>query len=234
MTGEGRRLKVALAFGSMAFLAYALQADTIKLSTVYPAPSGVYRKLIATKEAHLARDGGLVSVGSPLTPANMDVAGNLRVLNGTMQAGTLGADPPNGANGMIYYNSTMGRLRAFENGAWKDLGGTGAIEIAHAYRAVGPGHVGSRGINVFAGPPDAFVPISNASPDAGSHWANVGTTNYVYDGVGCNEAKGWKIMGCWAIAGGGPGLFPLRNGCLSEANPEDTIGEMSITCYRPK
>ncbi len=33
-----------------------------------------------------------------------------------------GADPVDGTNGDIYYNSTLDKFRVFENGAWQDLG----------------------------------------------------------------------------------------------------------------
>ena len=53
-----RQLKGALALILLVGLAYALESDTITLSTIYPAPSGVYKRIITTGNTVLARDGG--------------------------------------------------------------------------------------------------------------------------------------------------------------------------------
>lgn len=58
------RITAWLALGLVAGLAYALRADTMKLSTYYPAPSGVYKKIITTATTLLARDGGSVGIGT--------------------------------------------------------------------------------------------------------------------------------------------------------------------------
>lgn len=81
LTFSRRQLKAAAALGLLVALAYGLRSDTLKLSTYYPAPSGVYKKIITTAQTVLARDGGNVGIGttSPKSPAPNNQAGNLDV-----------------------------------------------------------------------------------------------------------------------------------------------------------
>ncbi len=44
-------------------LAGDLSSESVTLTTYYPAPSGVYTKMITTADTYLARDGGSVGVG---------------------------------------------------------------------------------------------------------------------------------------------------------------------------
>lgn len=41
--------------------------------------------------------------------------------SGPIRVGTLTADPASADNGTIYYNSTTGKMRQYDNGAWQDL-----------------------------------------------------------------------------------------------------------------
>ncbi len=97
-----------------------LGSESVTLTTYYPAPSGVYTKMITTGDTHLARDGGRVGIGTAaLGTAKLTINGTA-VVNDSLTLGRLAADPP-GANGMIYYNTTTDRFRGFRGGAWWDL-----------------------------------------------------------------------------------------------------------------
>lgn len=54
-------------------LATELASEQLTLTTYYPAPSGVYTKLLTTADAYFARDGGSVGVGtgSPSAPLHV-------------------------------------------------------------------------------------------------------------------------------------------------------------------
>jgi hypothetical protein len=99
-----------------------LGSETVTLSTYYPAPSGVYTKMITTRDAWLARDGGNVGIGTLTPAAKLDVNGIIRT-NSMMQIGNYDGDPAGGVNGALYYNTTIGVFRGFKGGSWGDLGG---------------------------------------------------------------------------------------------------------------
>ena len=40
-----------------------------------------------------------------------------------------GADPSNPRNGDIYYNSSLGKFRKYENGAWSDISGSSTFDV---------------------------------------------------------------------------------------------------------
>jgi hypothetical protein len=110
-------------------------AEKVELTTTYPTPSGVYAQIVTTgaggRNTRLCRDSGNVGIGVKNPSKKLDVAGNGRFSGtlsagsvksqGTLRAGGLAADPA-GSNGMIYYNTTSNKLRAFINGSWRTLG----------------------------------------------------------------------------------------------------------------
>jgi len=57
-----------------------LASENMVLTTYYPAPSGIYSRMITTSQTVLARDAGLVGVGTTTPLAKLDVAGTFRVL----------------------------------------------------------------------------------------------------------------------------------------------------------
>lgn len=59
------------------YCAAELGTETLTMVTYYPAPSGIYWKMITTADAYLARDGGNVGVGTTNPGAKVEVAGNV-------------------------------------------------------------------------------------------------------------------------------------------------------------
>ncbi len=92
-------------------------SESVTLATYYPAPTGVYAKMLTTSDTFLARDGGSVSIGASGPPqAMLDV-------NGTVRVGNKTGDPP-GAPGALYFNTNSHTFRGYDGSAWQDLGGT--------------------------------------------------------------------------------------------------------------
>ncbi len=61
-----------------------LESESVTLSTYYPAPSGVYTKMITTGDTLLARDGGQIAMGTPVAGAalldgKLHVVGDIRL-----------------------------------------------------------------------------------------------------------------------------------------------------------
>lgn len=64
-----------LASGLLSFMAVELASENVTLTTYYPAPSGIYTKMITTNNTFLARDGGNVGVGTTNPIAKLEVEG---------------------------------------------------------------------------------------------------------------------------------------------------------------
>lgn len=68
---------LALVVGLFLTLAYALRSETMKLSTLYPAPVAAYARLVTIAETLLARDEGKVVMGRVSNPMQkLAVAGD--------------------------------------------------------------------------------------------------------------------------------------------------------------
>jgi len=83
--------KTTAIFGAVAamlsLLAYRALSASVETTVTYPSPAGVYRQIIITNSASLARDGGTVAIGttSPST-ARLGVMGSVAI--GALSAGT--------------------------------------------------------------------------------------------------------------------------------------------------
>ncbi len=75
-----RQLRAALTLSCILGGAYALHSESLTVTSYYPSPSGIYRKLIAKSDVRLATDGGLVEVGTARSspPARLLVNGSAR------------------------------------------------------------------------------------------------------------------------------------------------------------
>lgn len=58
-------MRWGLAGALLSFMAVELASENVTLTTYYPAPSGIYAKMITTKDGYFGRDGGMVTVGLP-------------------------------------------------------------------------------------------------------------------------------------------------------------------------
>lgn len=106
----GRFAAAGILAGAALFLADSVSSDQVTLTTYYPAPSGVYTRMITTDQTWLARDGCAVSVGTSASPAfgaklivaggnvglgtpapsrQLHVFGGLRLEDGTQAAGRI-------------------------------------------------------------------------------------------------------------------------------------------------
>jgi hypothetical protein len=73
-----------------------LASENVTLSTYYPAPSGVYSQMITTGNTFLARDGGVVDVG---TSAPQSGTTKLAVMGGDVGIETVSPQAPLDVNG---------------------------------------------------------------------------------------------------------------------------------------
>ncbi|MFA5007794.1 MAG: hypothetical protein WC546_01055 [Candidatus Omnitrophota bacterium] len=104
----------------------------------------------------------------------------------------------------------------------------GAVQIAIAVRK----DLGR--VQAVRGPDDAFVRINNkpAHPysDGGTYSA------HEMDGIGCNNAKGWYIVGCWSamknFSDNDLDLSEDGNGCITNDWDEGVNGTMTVTCIK--
>ena len=74
------RWRRGLMIGAMFFTTVSqLASESVTLTTYYPAPSGVYTKMITTNDTSLARDGGMVGIGTVSHKNILDVNGGMAV-----------------------------------------------------------------------------------------------------------------------------------------------------------
>jgi hypothetical protein len=115
-----RTLAWGLASLLLCLAGYEAVSESLTMTTYYPAPSGVYRKLVSIAQTILARDSGRVGIGTSapanklsvaggdadfagrvgigtqLPSASLDVAGSLRLADGTQGNGKVLISNSNG------------------------------------------------------------------------------------------------------------------------------------------
>ncbi|MBI2385247.1 MAG: hypothetical protein HYV14_04450 [Elusimicrobia bacterium] len=100
-----RRVIVAMgAFAMMLCAVPELDSESVTLSTYYPAPSGVYTKMITTGDTTLARDGGMVGIGTTAPNEKLTVIGRGVFTDKVYAAGYYGT----GAGGVNSYSMEVG------------------------------------------------------------------------------------------------------------------------------
>ena len=122
-------------------------AESITLSTYYPAPYGIYKQFKTTSNTHLATDSGSVGIGTVSPNYKLDVTGDINFTGDLYQNGSaFSGGIPSGAimlfdascpNGWTRFSDLDGRV---PRGASTYGGTTGATET-HTHS--GPSHTHS-------------------------------------------------------------------------------------------
>ena len=102
-----------------------LAAETLTLTTYYPAPYGAYASILTTDKTLLARDKGNVGIGIPNPAAKLDVAGMIKSTYGSAEGASLSLVNPwktGLGNEWKMYNMTGGYGNSLQ--FW-NYGGTG-------------------------------------------------------------------------------------------------------------
>ncbi len=97
-----------------------LVSESITMTTYYPAPSGVYKRLTATGPGNtvLARDSGMVGIGTGSTSpvATLDVGGT-GAIKFPIGDSTNRPVPP--VAGSVRYNNTLSKIEIYNGTKWK-------------------------------------------------------------------------------------------------------------------
>lgn len=93
LTAGPRTARTGLAALMLALAAPNVGSESVTMTTYYPAPSGAYTRMVTTGGTALARDGGVVSIGSATGSDKLSVTGSASVtanlfVNGTVGIGT--------------------------------------------------------------------------------------------------------------------------------------------------
>ncbi len=84
-TVPGTPFRLAAAAGLLILLSGELGSENVTLTSYYPAPSGVYTQMITTNNSYIARDGGVLDVG---TTAGLPAGTKMAVMGGSVGIGT--------------------------------------------------------------------------------------------------------------------------------------------------
>jgi hypothetical protein len=187
---DRRLLLAALSLAALFAGGYAL-GETLTMTTYYPSPSGVYRRLISTGQALLARDGGSVGIGTTAPAYKLDVNGGARV-SGLNVAG----------NASISGNLTTGGLAGIRTSSPGSYGGRqSSLDVAgyaaandvwlkDHHRWAGQVRLTTQVVSKTApcdGTTVVFCPAGTAILGGGNYTTEVGTCN------GKNGDMWWTI-----------------------------------------
>jgi hypothetical protein len=120
------RRHLAWALAALALCAaYEAIPETLTMTTYYPSPSGVYRKLVSTAQTLLARDGGNVGIGTSAPRSRLTVSGKAE-MDASVHKPKDG-DPaawPAGFEGEMAYSAARKGLFLFDGTRWRGAMGS--------------------------------------------------------------------------------------------------------------
>lgn len=146
-------LAVALIFAAPVDLA----TESLKMTTTYPAPSGVYQQMTTTGNSYMARDGGVLSVGTRIPPTANTT--KMLVMGGNVG---IGMNPASllSVNGGVQIGDDATPCAPEKSGTMKfaQVGGLGASKLQICD--------GSAWVQVSDGtnPPNLYVSMFNGLP----------------------------------------------------------------------
>ena len=100
----------------------------------------------------------------------------------------------------------------------------GTLVFAYGFRTNRSG----RPLTIMSGPTDAIVTVDNVDPPPEAQFPDNNL-----DGLKCDEAAGWQVVGCWnAVRGGDNDLTMIPNGCVTNEFDQHRDIDLSIACVR--
>ncbi|MBI5631587.1 MAG: hypothetical protein HY921_11980 [Elusimicrobia bacterium] len=189
-----------------------LGSESVTLMTYYPAPSGVYVKMITTADAYLARDAGSVGIGTVAPGAKLEVRGDVKIVDGSQ------------GSGKVLTSDAAGLA------SWQALLPTGAVmffDLASCPSGWAP-MVAARGRYLVGLPAGgalsgtAGTALSNLeNRAAGRHWHPITDQQHSHGGWGANLANGgaYNTIVPWQNRGA---AFPGPNGYVQVTDNAST------------
>lgn len=176
-----RTLVFFMAAMLLVILTPELGSENVTLSTYYPAPSGVYTKMVTTGNTYLATSGAMVGIGTTNPGSLLDVNGAVNV-NGTVQL-----RGSSGGTGLYVNKSGQVGIGTTAQGGSLDVEGAGGIILNAG--SIGIGNTSPTGTNtVGAGVSNA---VANAAPNVGLYVGGGNNNGYLYidnSNTGCGLA----------------------------------------------
>ncbi|MBI5597336.1 MAG: hypothetical protein HY928_14680 [Elusimicrobia bacterium] len=191
----GRRTLIgALAGAILLGVCFEVVSQTMELTTYYPSPVGIYRKLVTVLDAVLARDGGQVLIGNPEKPVASIGGRQVKMIS----VGTLVVDDVYLANPVFGSPRWASRepveLDFSSPGTYVWIVPTGVTEVSAELWGGGGGGGGDNSTGGGGGGGGGYVKgVAAVVP---------GSTLQIVVGAG---GSGGGVAGCWHCGGGDGG-----------------------------